>query len=665
MNKHILVITDKPDCNWIDKAARQNEKLHQYDLLILGLSSDGVIYANEERFDKIESLNIIDVNKYAESAQEKIRKFIPGFIYEFPRKDVDTGESILKLFRLKNINFWWFSQMSEKGALVSPLIKRIYYLELVRNVILAKEYQEIWAEIEDVSILTLLKNNQNRLPRIRIIGEHISSGGANFWLRLFTNIFLLQGFYLCRYLLLKFAGFKEILKIKEHSVLFFTFYPYFWSRSNNGMTELFFQALPDQLNRKHPVCYIAWLKMGLRAIWKKREGLKGDFKKKNIFLLETSIHLKDFISTFFTSLLFAIKVFHYRLRMEGRIKEQYEEFDITNIIVDEIKQFFITEDIVTCVLIMKACNRTVKHNKIDALIYRIEFQPYEKALIYGARSYCTIVAFQHQALARNHLQYFFPKSEISSYYRDRNNLDNLPLPDYFLLAGAYPFEILKNSGFPEEVLSISGPVRYAKLIQYLKTKDTKNEIRRKYGYDEKEKVFLIASPVTREDVYSFMLSLSQAVGDIEEKILFLFKSHPIVKFDKDIVKIINEKASGMKYRILRDDINLNDYLSLSDALILTGTTVGIEAISLGVVPILFENNSSFSLNPLLEIRDSCLCVRNAPELRRAILSVIKDDEEVERVRKNWPSAIKKLFYSVHEDPNSKFIGILKRKGIIS
>ena len=665
MNKSILVITDKTDCNWLDIAIGNGE--NHYDLLTLGLNAEGIAYANKDKFDRVKSLNIIDINKYAESAQEKIRTFIPDFIYEFPRKHLN-GQSILKLFRLKSIDFWWFNRMSEKGAWGTPLIKRMYYLELIRNVTLEQEYQEIWAEIEDVSILKLLKTNRRRLYQIKIIGNHRKEkpmNGANFWLRLFKNVFLVQGFYLCRFLLLKLLMPKEIVKREQHSILFFTFYPYFWSKSKTGSTELFFQTLPEQLKKLHPTSYIAWLSLGLRELWSRREGIMSDVKNRNIVLFETYLRFQDFIVIFNISLFYVLRVLRYRLAMERKIKEHYQGYDITNIIVDEFSRCLIDAELMNCILIMKACNRMVMQEKANALIYRVEFQPHERALIYGARDYCTTIAFQHQALARNHLQYFFPKDEITSYYKDRNNPYNLPLADHYLLAGEYPFEVLKQSGFPEEALDICGPVRYSRLVEYLKTKRTKNETRKKYGYDEKEKLFLVASPVTKEDVFSLMFSLSQAISGIEEQALFLFKSHPVVKYDDDIVRIINETASNMKYEILSDDINLNDYLLLSDALILTGTTVGIEAICLGVVPILFENNSSFSLNPLLEIRDSCLCTRNATELKKAILSVMNDDGEVRSVRKNWPGAIKKLFYRIDEDPNKRFIGILEQKGIVA
>ena len=100
-------------------------------------------------------------------------------------------------------------------------------------------------------------------------------------------------------------------------------------------------------------------------------------------------------------------------------------------------------------------------------------------------------------------------------------------------------------------------------------------------------------------------------------------------------------------------------------MILTATTVGIEAISLGTIPIFFENNSTFSLNPLLEITNSYLSVKNTQELREALFSVINNNTRIREVRKHWPEAIRKLFYNVEEDPNVTFCSFLKKYGVLS
>jgi hypothetical protein len=160
-----------------------------------------------------------------------------------------------------------------------------------------------------------------------------------------------------------------------------------------------------------------------------------------------------------------------------------------------------------------------------------------------------------------------------------------------------------------------------------------------------------------------MLCLIQAAKLLKEEILFLIKSHPVMKYEDDIKEVINRTGSSIKYEFLSDKVNLDDYIVLSDSVLLSGTTVGVEAICLGVMPIVFENTSSFNLNPLIDIRDACFFVKNSEELVSAIRSVITLDEDTKRRKENWPSAIRKIFYDVKEDPNARFVGHLKKWGM--
>ena len=107
-------------------------------------------------------------------------------------------------------------------------------------------------------------------------------------------------------------------------------------------------------------------------------------------------------------------------------------------------------------------------------------------------------------------------------------------------------------------------------------------------------------------------------------------------------------------------MNLSDYLVLADALILTGTTIGVMALCLGTVSILFDNTSTFTSNPLLDIKDAFLNVSNAAELKEAMLSVNNKNSRVENLRQYWPGAIEKVFYSLDENPNDRFCDFLDK-----
>ncbi|MFH1581658.1 MAG: hypothetical protein ABIC39_06235 [Pseudomonadota bacterium] len=659
MSKRILVITDLMDSLWADEALKEGNSGNSFDILTLGINGEILSRINKDKYKKIPAFRFININDYADQAQDRIRKFIPAFIYEFPRKEFAPGRSLINLLRISNrINLWWFMEMSEKGALRTPFIKRLYFFELIRNVILRNDYDEIWADLNDDVLAKSLIVNKNGLAKLIDISKIRRSpqffGGLLFWKKSSLNMIRAEAGYLIRWLLLKVTGILRTSKIPEKAVLFFSFFPYFWIKSSrSGYVESFFRSVPAHIAKRAPVRYAVWLTLGgLSKIWKEAGKIKKSIKEAKLVLLESYLRPIDFAYVLYLTIRYLFKIITYRCSIRPRIKVSYEGYNITDLVIAEFDHSLISRQVFHCFFIMRAIRRMVSKNAISALLYRIEFQPFERAIEYGVGDRCMTVAFQHSAIGRNDLQYFFHPDDFN----------DLPRPDKLLVTGEYPYEVLRKAGFPEDDIGICGPVRYASLIEYRRGARNRSEIRKKHGFNDKQHIFLIASPSAKEDMLNLMLSLLQVLRKNDKDFIFLFKSHPVFKFDQDIIELINQFYPNMKYSFLPDNVNLNDYLFLSDALILTGTTVGIEAICLGTMPILFENNSTFSLNPLLEIKNSYFSVKNELELKEALFSVINNDPRVLGIKKHWPEAIRKLFYNIEEDPNEKFYSVLQKFG---
>ncbi|MFH1428342.1 MAG: hypothetical protein ABIH39_01225 [Candidatus Margulisiibacteriota bacterium] len=666
MKNQILVITDKLKSSWTKKAIRSDSDDNHYDVLALGVSGEAVRYENGDDYSRLKSLETIDAGVHSEDAQEKIRQFIPAFIYEFPRKEITPGKTLLDLLRMRGVNLWWFTEMAEKGALRTPFIKRLFYLQMIISITNDKEYNEIWIDCEDRQIEKLLISNNQKLPNIIIASPHCRSGLGiykllsrirnSFWTKLFRNIIIFYLFHFARWIILKISGIEKKDDIPQGSVLFFSFFPYFWLKSHDsGLVENFFRSVPEEVGKWAPVRYAVWLTMRPVQLWRQRVKIKQQFDQQNIFPMEPLLTIRDWTYLKILTFRYICRVVRYRSLYRGKISENYSGFDITGIVLEELDQSLQSSEIVRCLAMMLA---SAKMTEAGTIIYRLEFQPHERAVLIGARGKCRAVGYQHQAIARNHLQYFFPQAEIEQAYSLLNNPDCVPLSDRYFTAGEYAYDVFINNGFLQNTVSICGPVRYASLVRYLKQGNTKQSVRKKYGYDDNQRIFLVAAPSIREQMLNLIPALLSSIQAAGSDALLLFKSHPVFKFNDEIKTIINEKLPGLQYEFLDDTVNLNDYLLLADAVVLTGTTVGIEAISLGVMPIVFDNSSTFSLNPLLEIRDACLWVRNTLELKNALTAVIDQDNKINLIKKNWPDAIRLMFNNLNDDPNEKFSDIL-------
>lgn len=659
MTKKVLLVSDGLSPSYPDA------ELH---LLALGFGAS----LAEGNFRPIDAVSI------AEGSSQRVREFIPHFIYEFPKKKILYGNrSILDILRRKDINFWWFNKMAEKGALWSHLIKQLYYFDLIITSCEQNKYDELWIECKDHALVELIKRNQGKLPKIKVnkglgardpstssFGKLRTSLRAGWGLGGKRRLFLLALFVNNFHALLSTTAKTGILRRsvkhkvsgqREAAIAFFSFFPLFWSR--DGKKESFFRTAPQKMAETGPVIFLTWFSMSIRQLLKNRKATLSDKEIPERVPLEAFITLKGYIQVFssVTSYLFKAAKVHL---LSKAIREEYRGFDISNIVKDELDRALSGHETAVCFLIKKAFEEYTSKYALKTVIFRAEFQPHERALVIAARGRCLSVAYQHQAIGRNFLQYFFPEQEISGSYAVRNNPDVQPVADKYLVAGKYPYNVLRSSGFREEDIRIAGPVRYSGLVRYLKSAKSRSELRRKYGYSPDQKLILVTPPAAKGEVLNFALTLAMAAAGIKGGIKYLFKSHPVFKYNDEIEAVIKEYCQGMDRVYLDDDVNLNEYLTMSDCLVLSGTTVGIEAICLGTMPVLLDNPNIFSLNPLTEIKDSLFWVNDRESLRRAIISAIDNGKECEAIRSNWNRAIENIFYNVHDDPDERFLQIM-------
>lgn len=664
MNNKILIITDRYQTDLI----KSPDKDLVYELLTLGINGEVFARINSEKLSS-RPIKILKIDAWSEEAQKQVRELVPGLIYRFPREEFKPGINLLKMFRLADgSNFWWFLEISEKGALRTPLIKRLYYWEIIKAALKDQNYKEIWLDLKDAILIRTLRSNQKRLPALKVISpgarnirSELESSAVffviNCGLRAVKEMLRVIG----RRFVLRVIGKGNRQKLPSRSMAFFSFFPYFWIKSTGrGMIENFFREVPSWIKLYNPVGFVVWLSWGPLELWKNRAMLGS---VNSMILMENYLKGHDFILVFKEIMIYLIRAIKYRLNVRKHIRVIRDDWDLTEMVRDELDYSLINAEAVRCFWIKAAIRQLTKLNQLAALVYRIEFQPHERALEYGARDNCRTIALQHQAIARNHLQYFFPKDEMTQYYHDKQNSDGLPLPYRFVVAGEYPYEVLRSGGVPAEALRLCGPLRYAGLINYLKNPGSKSELRRKYDYPRSQTIYLIATPSARDEMSVFMNTLLRVLKELESQDLFLFKSHPVFKHDTEIADMIKRLYPQMQYQFLADEVNLCELLRLSDALLLTGTTVGVEAICLGTVPILFDIDSTFSLNPLLEIKEACLWVKNAKELKRA-LQAIKDESNLKEVKSHWKDAIGKAFYDIANDPRKRFVDILAQEGIL-
>lgn len=666
MSDKILVITDNSRGGWVNRlAGPPGNRPNEISVLTLGITPNYFIKAGCRRGGTFADCRFVDVDDISEELQKQVRDFYMNFIFELPKKIPQ------ELLFCKGRNLWWFLDMTEKCPVRSRIIYRLFYLELVRSVIAKDTFCKIYVDLDDRLLSETLTrwrpDSIQELPR-RIFAKFGSAFSRSFLYFLGRYIKNCSGISLgclARSILLKINGVKGANPPDRGSLFFFTNYPGWWNNPyKSEASEKFFGSLPENSSLAR-FAYYAVLLFSLNPleIFFKRKRLKDFFERKKMFLLEETLTAREKLSVLsFYYLRWASAM---RQFFKSSFKIVHNGFDITELVNYEMCYSLSHVELFKDILIERIFGKFTGSYKPGALIYRIEFQPFEKAMLKGIGRECRTVSLQHSTLSKNLISHFFAAGEIA-FHLDKNNSEvAMPLPDIMFTAGRYFRDIMVEAGFPSERIEICGPIRYSDLLSYLKQDKNKSDIRKRYGFPESEKIFLVVMNWIEKEGMALISALAEAEKKMDKKFRFVLRSHPHVRYDESILTFLRKSGSKLNYSFLNDDVSLYDAISMSDGIIQVPTTLGYEAMAIGIMPIVYENRHIFNVNSLEELRDCVPVAHSWEELRAAVYSVINGDEKIDSFRSNWPAVLEMFFYDLKNNPQERFAELLKKEGILN
>ena len=132
-----------------------------------------------------------------------------------------------------------------------------------------------------------------------------------------------------------------------------------------------------------------------------------------------------------------------------------------------------------CLIFDKIFKRIQLEN-LEVFLYRIEFQPWEKAIIYNTRNRTKSIGYQHSTLGSNFLNYQFADGELAEHWKNQVDINSMPLPDHILTLAKQGVHYMNRGGYPINNLSIGGAIRYRRLFDFVKNKqkEEKQQYRR-------------------------------------------------------------------------------------------------------------------------------------------------------------------------------------------
>jgi hypothetical protein len=352
------------------------------------------------------------------------------------------------------------------------------------------------------------------------------------------------------------------------------------------------------------------------------------------------------------------------LKAHDRIRASFLGADIARLVEEELQRSLSSTEVFRNLVLVRAMKVLSGSSSVKGLIYRLEFQPFECALLYGVKGRTRAVAFQHSLFGRNYLPYFFVPGELSEKGAGGSDAWAMPLPDLVLTSGGFGREIMVRNGLASQAVVVCGPVRYSALRRYLLCQRDRVGLRASLGIPADATVLLVATAVSREEARGLFAALAETLPR-DKEVRLIFKSHPALPMDAEFTRMVGERGGSASYHILTPGVEFYDVLAAADAVVLTSSTLALEAVVLGVLPIVFDSGAVF--DPKAVEPDECggLLVRNAEELGGAIRQVVTRDPGLNALRTRWPDLVSRWLDRFEPDPDTRFVEILREKGFLS
>jgi len=632
------------------------------NVLPLGVSHARYQALYGTQLDGLGTWTFSEVGKVTAKARERIREHVPKLMTQLRHSRMGKATSLLESLQCDGFNPWWFLEISEKSAYRGLLINRMYDLALVQSILDSGTYQRVWICLEDQVLGRVMRDGLERLSCTVIIVKSagsIAKRGVVSWMCMHLRNALGVGMLHLLQRLLIFGLRIPIVRLPPpHSLLFFTFYPRMWSAPyQKEASEWFFGALPNYLPTHVPHYYAIWLTAWPGEIWKKRKELRSFFLSQKAFLLAPLVGLKSLMGLLGPRWWMLHVLLSDKWLRSAALR--FGPFDVGEMVGDELHRSLASSEFSRDLLLVHAWRRLTTAVPVAAVLYRLEFQPFENAILYGSLGRTRTIAFQHSIFGKNYLPYHFNPGEFAQ----SSVPGSMPLPDVILVSGEYGRAVMLRNGYSSKCVEVCGPLRYRSFFARVKQQRGGQKGTGVRHDARVTKLLVVATSVSRPDAEGLLEALAACVDALGNTAI-VFRSHPALPLEEQFEKLVGSRLARSQYRFLTSTEELYDALALADGAVMNHSTVMIEALELGVVPIIFESGAVYDPKAFESDEWAGVIATNAEELGRWFQSVMRGDDlthkryELLEQGRDW-------FDRPEVDPYQRFIDALNRHGIVT
>ena len=435
-------------------------------------------------------------------------------------------------------------------------------------------------------------------------------------------------------------------KLPKNKIAFIQFYTAFWPREDYFKDDKFGKKneILKSFRKNDIISLVTLFPDGIHTSIKfynffeiLRKRSQKNYDKKQTFFLERFINFSKIFKLFFYCNITILKLFQLSKKENFKSFWVFDDFDIYPLIREEFYQsmrriprfFFYIER-------LKAFTIAAKPK---CVIYNMFETPIGKSTVFAIKSTSPktcVVSTQDGPINRLKLETTNIVGEFS--IATNNNFVNFPpLPDMILVEGKYGKELLLESGYPEQVISVGGSSRMIGLNSLpFKSKNKKrinqNRILVAFGINDHEPILNLCISYLKQQILTRK----------DPNTVFVFKTHPRGVLEKNALRNFLLKNNITQNVILSNapvwkEINNCNYI------IGTFTSVLNEAAVKGynVISLLFGSRINNSV--LLELNLKNI---NYVSKYSEFENIIKDKSENTTLLKAAQKVEKYLYYDV-------------------
>ena len=493
--------------------------------------------------------------------------------------------------------------------------------------------------------------------------SEFSLGAFNFFIKYYFQAIKATVGIILKKIILFFSDYSSIYFIEKRTIGIYSFFPIFWKKLDEVYTQdIFFNSIPSLIQKNNPVLHLIWLSP-FKSFFKSIADLNKFISTKNTYVLESGITFKEAFSILNYNIYLKLFVV---FKSKNKIKIELENgLNISDIIYADLLNSLISPTFFQTLLIDIAMKK-IDLSGIEKLLFRLEFQPFERAILYNTKNKVKTIGFQHSALSKNFLNYIFIKDELKGHWNNRSDSISMPLPDYIFTSGSTGFDYMVEAGYPIDQIFICGGIRYNELREKAPHMSSRKKLRIEKNISISDIIIFVASTPIIFETIGMLNSILQALIMLEDKktqYQVIIKHHPntqnMSKYINEIEKTMQSWEGVISYKAYWEGVDIHETIKVSNFVITTGGTIPLEAMILGVPTITYSINNQFSHNPLLEYPQSTLIVNDNESMYKA-LNKLNNSNASDLIKNEWSIPINMMFGEYSKNQNQKFVDLLNK-----